>query len=140
MSITIEQSRRFVVGDIALIEIGGTALDDEVNYWQAERSRTGFGQGRFGTGRFGVGRSLGFGIGTFGRGAFGTGSRLLVHRTRARFVAGDYAIRGKSRDSIGNESDWSDTVTRPHRPQPATPASLAITSGTLTWSWSDANG
>ncbi len=136
--ITIIQSRRFMAGDVMQIEVDSTVLPDRVPIWGSERARIGFGHGRFGRGRFGVGRALGFGQGLFGRGLFGQGVRTLPYQTAGRYTAGDYSVRVRAIDRIANTGDWSSAVDYPHRPTPPTPRNLAISSGTLTWSWSDA--
>ncbi|MFA5759402.1 MAG: hypothetical protein WC942_08635 [Clostridia bacterium] len=125
--ITIIQSRRFLAGDAMQIEVDSTVLPDRVPIWGSERSWIGFGRGRFGRGRFGVGRSLGFGQGLFGRGRFAQGVRASTYQTAGRFTAGDYSIRVRAVDRLGNAGDWSATSEIHATPYDEYSRSLAVT-------------
>jgi len=137
LTITIEQSRAFLPGDYAQIEVDSTVQSDRVSIWGGERASLGYGHGRYGDGEYGRGRSLGYGIGLYGDGPYGIGLRRTTHETGSSFVAGDYSVRARAVDKIGNAGSWSSAVTHRHRPTPPKPSSLSIASGTLNWAWSD---
>jgi hypothetical protein len=73
----------------------------------------------------------------FNEGEFGAGVGLLEHLTFREFVAGDYTVRGRARDFVGNIGPWSAPVTVAHRPLPPPPENLAVVGGVLSWTWSD---
>jgi hypothetical protein len=137
ISISLVQSRSYLYGDTARLEVAGSAQPEAIRIAGDTRGLEGFGHGSFGRGRFGRGRGSGFGSGAFGRGVFGQGASLVGRSTQARFVAGDYAMRVRAVDALGNAGDWSASATRPHRPDPPAPTALAITGGALTATWSD---
>lgn len=62
---------------------------------------------------------------------------VLIHQTLARFPAGDYDVRVRGVDALGNVGDWSAVTTIPHRPTPETPSALAIVGDELVGEWSD---
>lgn len=138
--VTLEQSRRYRFGDYAQVEVDGALQPDRFQLWHAERRQLGFGRGRFGRGRFGRGRSLGFGLGAFGRGVFGQGARLAAYRTAAAHPAGDYTLRVRAVDRLGNAGDWSAPLAHEHRPRPPAPARLRVDGEDLAWAWSDPTG
>lgn len=139
LTIKLEQSRRYIYGDTAEIEVDGALQPDRWPIWGPERDLlgSGFGGGGFGGGGFGMGRSLGFGNGAFGRGGFALGARVISFLTIGQFVTGDYTLRARGRDSLGNVDGWSDPVTHEHRPVPPAPTDLVIVAGVLGWTWSD---
>lgn len=61
----------------------------------------------------------------------------LMHETLARFAAGDYSVRLRGVDAIGNAGTWMTAQTIEHRPRPETPTGLALSAGSLTGVWVD---
>lgn len=122
MNIPIIRNASYTPGDRAEIEINGVVQPDIIDLAGLVTPRP----------------VMPFGGGTFGAGVFGAGAAMFVHRTVARFVAGDYAVRIRSVDPLGNESAWSTARTVRHRPAPPPPTALNVNeAGELAWSWSD---
>lgn len=126
LTIKLEQSRVYLAGDTAELEVDGDLQPDSWLLWGPERNLLDVDS-----------PSLGFGRGAFGRGGFGVGAYVLTFLTLNAFVAGDYTIRVRARDKIGNVDGWSDPVVHEHRPVPPPPHDLVITAGELHWQWSD---
>lgn len=119
------------------IRVDGAVQTDRIQPWPGTlRSRRGFGYGNPATTPFGVWCLPGVDV-PFGAGKFGQGAKRLTHRTRASFVAGDYAIDTRSIDAAGNAGGYSASATVRHRPVPPAPLSLAIAGSVLSWTWSD---
>ena len=135
LTLQLEQSRRYLPGDYAQVEVDGEVQSDAFVIWGADRYEYGFGRGPFGRGRLGYGRALTFGRGSMGRGTMGQGARVLTFRTRAKFQDGDYSIRLRVIDRLGNAGAWSAAVTLNHRPVPPPPFDLKIVSGDLRFKW-----
>jgi hypothetical protein len=125
--------------DVVQIQIDSQSQNDRVQLWAKLRDDPGFGFDAMESGVFGwssAGAPL-FGAGPFGLGWFGYDIKVTDYQTTASFVAGDYTIKLRSRDAKGNASDWSDGSIIAHRPDPPPPEGLAITTGVLSWTWSD---
>ena len=136
LTLQLEQSRRYLPGDYAQVEVDGEVQSDAFVIWGSERAALGMGHGPFGRGRFGYGRSLGLGRGAFARGIFGQGVRIISLQTRQRFVEGEYEIRLRVRDRLGNVGDWSEPATLAHNPVPPPPRNLRIAGDSLLFDWS----
>ena len=137
LTISIVQSRRYEYGDTAELEVDSVLQPDSWPIWGFERNLLGFGHGPYGGGGYGAGDSLGYGNGGYGLGLWGQGARIVSFLTIGQFVAGDFTLRVRARDGIGNVDGWSDAVIHQHRPVPPTPTDLAILGGILGWTWSD---
>ncbi len=127
----------YLQDDRLQLEVDGLLQPDSVTIWTALRDHLGFGRDADSSSGFGFATGLAFGSGAFGAGYFGQGAEIAEHRSVRRFVAGDYAIRMRAIDALGNLGDWSIVVTLEHRPPPPPPFNLALTGNTLTWDWSD---
>jgi len=125
--------------DTVEVQVDGNTQNDRVNLWPNLRHDPGFGFDPIGTGYFGLSTagSQGFGAGPFGLGYFGYPILITDHDTIASFVAGDYTVKLRSRDGVGNVSNWSAGATIEHRPIPPAPEDLAVDAGVLSWTWSD---
>ena len=86
---------------------------------------------------YGFGLSLSYGDGVYGGGFYGQCVEVKNHETQGLFVAGDYSVRLKAIDGLGNEGDWSDPFTIAHRPDPPAPTNPTVTSNVLAFDWSD---
>ena len=122
ITITIAHSSAFALGDRGQIEIAGVVQPDRIELG----------------GIPGPAPTLPFGGGRFGAGYFGRGAASFAHRTLASFIAGDYSVRIRSIDPVGNTSAWSTAKIIQHRPVPPSPTSLSVNeAGELVWTWSD---
>lgn len=139
ITIPIIQDPDLTPQDVVEVEINSAVQSDRFGVWPAVPDPGGFGFDAMDTGVFGFSSAgaVAFGQAVFGQGYFGYGAAVVEHDTRSSFVAGDYTVRLRSRDDLGNVSDWSDPGTIEHRPTPPPPDTLAIAAGVLTWSWSD---
>ena len=138
MSVALVKHPDYFKGEYAQLEIDSTVQPDSVFIWDESRNRLGFGYGSHATTAFGWGVGPGFGVGLFAEAYFGQGAKKIDHLTYKKFVAGDYSVRTRSYDEIGNVSSWSSTSTLEHRPKPPAPIELALGSGSvLTWTWTD---
>lgn len=139
IEVKISQALSYFPEDTIELEVDSVAQLGRLEIWGAERQAIGFGRGTFGTGAFGFDGSigLGFGVGAFGTGPFGIDERIVTRQTRKRFSAGDYTVRARAIDELGNIGDWSASKVYEHRPVPETPTDCQLSDGTLTWSWSD---
>jgi hypothetical protein len=121
----------------ASVEVDGAVQQDLVRL-AGPGSRRRFGAGRlFGRGTFGISRGMTFGDGLFGAGYFGQGTDVVAHQTLATFVAGDYSVRIRRVDAIGNAGAWTSATNLKHRPTPAAPTNLSLDGSTLSWQWSN---
>jgi hypothetical protein len=111
ITIPIVRNVTYVLGDRVEIEIDGAVQPDYVPMIDAVAAATIAGGGTPGA---------------------------LLHETLARFPAGDYSVRLRGVDAIGNVGDWMAPQTLEHRPLPETPAGLALSGGNLTGVWIDA--
>jgi hypothetical protein len=137
MTFSLVRSFDFVPGDFGQIEIASALQPDRVVLAVQGRQFQGFGLTPAESGGFGFATGLPLGGGVFGAGYLGQGAELFTHRTLASFVAGDYTVRLRAVDRLGNAGDWSDSYTIQHRPLPPAPTNLRIADGILTWAWSD---
>lgn len=137
--ITIRFIRDFdyVQDDRLQLEVAGVAQPDSVTVWTLLRDQLGFGRSPDTNSGFGFATGLAWGAGAFGAGYFGQGAEIAEHRTVRPFVAGDYSVRMRAEDALGNASDWSAAENVQHRPQPPPPFDLALVGNILTWDWSD---
>lgn len=126
LTIKFIQDRAFEFRDTLRLEVNGTALPNIIRVWGPERSRM-----------TATTPSLGYGRGAYGRGGYGVGARILQYVTPQRFVAGDYSLRDRAVDALGNIGAWSGTYTHQHRPVPPAPKALSLSAGVLTWLWTD---
>lgn len=62
---------------------------------------------------------------------------VIEHETLALFVAGDYVVRNRGVDVLGNAGAWSDPVTIQHRPKPPPPTNLRLSGNDLLYDWHD---
>ena len=62
-----------------------------------------------------------------GDGDVGLATPFVEFSTLNRFGAGDYTIRLRTLDAIGNASPWSTPITVAHRPPPDPPRDLPLT-------------
>lgn len=103
-----------------------------------QRLRTGFGFDSSASSGFGFAQGLPFGAGVFGGGYLGQGAERITIQTTRDFREDDYTVRARSRDQIGNVSDWSASLDIRHDYSPPAPRNLALSSsGVLTGEWSD---
>lgn len=125
-------------GDVVRLEVGGVVQPDRVQLWDERRRRMGFGFGTMGLQHFGRGALFGgFGSGPFGLGVMGFGADVAEHVTVNRFAAGDYAVRVRVEDEVGNVGAYGAAVTIKHRPTPDAVDDLRVEAGVLKWSWTD---
>lgn len=126
----------YLPGDRAVIEIDSADQPDRPVLTPPNRERRGFGVASAITTPFG---SMGLTPPDipFGAGLFGIGATRWDHTTLRAFVAGDYPIRARGIDTLGNLGDWSDAETIEHRPTPPPPINLSMAGSVLSWTWSD---
>ncbi len=136
LTLTVIREPDYLPADRIQIELDGAVQSDRIPAWDHSRARKGFG--------YGNARETSFGVWMpppadtlFGAGLFGQGAGPLIHTTINSYVAGDYQLRARSVDALGNASNWSPAETIEHRPIPPAPTSLAIAAGVLSWTWSD---
>lgn len=141
MAILFLRDPAYLGGDVIRVEVGSALRLDRVTPWPNDRQRRGYGWTPSGSSGYGFGLSLTYGRGVYGGGFYGQGVEVNQHHTNQDFVAGDYTVRLKAIDSLGNESPWSDPFTVAHRPNPPAPRLPAlnteIQNNTLIWTWSD---
>lgn len=136
LSIPVIRDPRYGPDDTVEIEVDSETIDGRYVLWDASRRRRGFGFGPFGAFAFGViDPGLGFGEGVFAGGAFGFGAELLTLKTRPAYDAGDYSVRIRAVDAVGNAGAWSAAVTIQHRPDPPPPRNFRVSGDNLVWTW-----
>jgi hypothetical protein len=136
LALKLVRSMDHVPGDYGQVEVASVLQPDRVTLIIQGRQFQGFGLTPDSSG-FGFAQSLSFGQGNFGAGYLGQGAETFTHTTLTRYVAGDYTVRLRAVDRLGNAGDWSEPVTIKHRPLPPAPTNLRIADGILTWAWSD---
>jgi hypothetical protein len=130
----VEQAPHLTERDRLQLEVDGVVQPELHAVWAGERALMGFGIEGFGEDPFGVGDSLGFGLGSFGAGAFGEEDvALAILRTSQAFAHGDYTLRVRAVDELGNAGDWSDPLEQQHRYRPDPPTIVSLDAGILTW-------
>jgi len=123
--------------DVVQFEVDDVALGGRLEAWPETRGRNGFGFVTPLRHPFGVAGFAAPPIAVWGAGDFGLGGRRVDWATQTQYVAGDYGVRARAIDSLGNAGDWTDSVTIEHRPTPPPPRNLAISDNVLSWTWSD---
>ena len=137
MTIPFLRDPVYIVGDIIRVEIDSVLQRDRITPWPPDRARRGYGWTPSGSSGYGFGLSLPYGDGVYGAGFYGQCLEVKEQLTTGQFVAGDYAVRLKAIDALGNEGDWSDPFTLAHRTSPPAPANATVSSNVLAWTWSD---
>ncbi|MEM1213043.1 MAG: hypothetical protein AAGI68_12195 [Planctomycetota bacterium] len=129
-------------GDRFEVEIDGVVLGDRLVLGRSLAiaggisGRPAWGKGPatvWGGGSWGGRAAAVWGEGVWGFGDWGRLWRVLELTTRSQFAAGDYTVRVRRVDAVGNAGAWSVTATYRHRPQPAAPASVRAEGGRLVW-------
>lgn len=110
MMIPIVRDTDYAYGDLVEIEIEGEVQPDRILMWDSVSER---------------------------EEAIGGTPSPLMHQTLARFGAGDYSVRVRGVDLIGNAGAWSVAQIIEHRPTPEPPTALAISGDDLTGTWLD---
>lgn len=127
----------YLPGDHLELEVDNAVQGDRIVPWGPDRALVGFGLTAAIQAPFGLGPALPFGEGGFGYGRFGLGAEIVVHRTLRPYVAGDYDVRLRSVDQLGNASAWNTAATVKHRPKPPAPRALRLDGAVLRWDFSD---
>ena len=137
MTIPFLRDPVYLADDTIRVEIASVLQRDRVTPWPPDRARRGYGWTPSGSSGYGFGLSLSYGDGVYGGGFYGQCVEVKNHETQGLFVAGDYSVRLKAIDGLGNEGDWSDPFTIAHRPDPPAPTNPTVTSNVLAFDWSD---
>lgn len=127
----------YLQDDRLQLEVDSALQPDSVTIWTVLRDQLGWGRSTDNNSGFGFATGLAWGAGAFGAGYFGQGAEIAEHRSVRSFVAGDYTIRMRGIDPLGNLGNWSISETLEHRPAPPPPFDLAMSGNTITWDWSD---
>ncbi len=134
MTIPIVATPEYLPRDVLEVEIDGDVQPDRIIVADPERNAQGFGFELPTLTPFGR-LALSPAVTPFGLGLFGVGAKLIEYQTRASFDAGDYSVRIRARDALGNVSAWSSAYTLEHRPEPGPPRNLTVSGMTLGWVW-----
>lgn len=118
------------------LEVGGVVQPDRVLPLSG-RERQVLGFLELGAFMLGHSAAVTLGEGRLGDGTLGIGARQIDHTTLNRFDAGDYAVRLRTFDRLGNAGAWSEPVTIEHRPAPTPPRRVRVNAAgdALTWLW-----
>lgn len=139
ITITIERDIDWLETDHLELEIDDEVQVDRITPWPGGHRYRGYGETTTES-AYGQSTYLPYGDGYYGEGYYGQGGDWLEHETVRRRVAGNYRVRTRSVDALGNQSPWSDSRVYAHRPTPPAPTNLTLTDGVLTWNWSDPDG
>ena len=136
LKITMVRGVGYGAGELVQIEVDGVLQPDRVVMWSASRESVGWGRGGWGEGGDGFGHAgrARFGEGVFGYESLGvSGGGLIEHRTVGRFAAGDYVVRLRGVDVVGNAGPWGEAFVVRHRPRPAPPTGVGVSGDMLEW-------
>jgi len=137
ITIPIIRDTDYLDTDTIDLEIDGVEQRDRIKPWDRTRAAMGYGMEPANQTGYGFARSLPYGTGLYGLGIYGQGVDLFEYETTGFFVPGDYQIRIRGFDKLGNTGPWSPVTAIAHRPLPPPPTDLDATAGVLSFQWSD---